>query len=87
LATAQSRTWQEHGLCKGNQAHLFFPPSTTERKEDRERREERAKAICWVCPVQSPCGEYALMIREQYGIWGGYTELERRQLLIQRGLL
>jgi len=27
------------------------------------------------------------MIREQYGIWGGYTELERRQLLIQRGLL
>ena len=78
---APSREWQVEGLCRGNQAHLFFPPSTIERKEERERREQRAKAICQVCPVQQQCLDYALLIREPYGIWGGYTESERRQLL------
>jgi len=63
---------------------LFFPPSAVERKDDRERREERAKAICRVCPVQGPCLEFAVEIREPYGIWGGLTELERRQVVSRR---
>ena len=72
--------WQLKALCRGNHAHLFFPPSTFERKEESERREERAKAICQVCPVLGPCADYALGIREPFGIWGGLTELERREL-------
>ena len=71
--------WQLHGLCRGNHAHLFFPPSTFERKDERQRREIRAKSICQVCPVQSDCVDYALDIREPYGIWGGMTESDRRQ--------
>lgn len=71
--------WQLRGLCRGNHAHLFFPPSTFERKDERQRREIRAKSICQVCPVQSECVEYALDIREPYGIWGGLTESDRRQ--------
>ena len=71
--------WQLRGLCRGNHAHLFFPPSTFERKEERQRREIRAKSICTVCPVQSECVEYAMDIREPYGIWGGLTESDRRQ--------
>lgn len=63
---------------------MFFPPSAVERKDDRERREERAKAICRVCPVQGPCLEFAVEIREPYGIWGGLTELERRQVVSRR---
>ncbi len=72
--------WQLRALCRGNHAHLFFPPSTFERKDERERREERAKAICQVCPVVDPCATYAISIREPFGIWGGLTELERREL-------
>lgn len=72
--------WQLRGLCRGNHAHLFFPPSTFERKEERQRREIRAKSICQVCPVQHDCVEYALEIREPYGIWGGLTESDRRQV-------
>jgi len=71
--------WQLRGLCRGNHAHLFFPPSTFERKDERQRREIRAKSICQVCPVQSECVEYAMDIREPYGIWGGLTESDRRQ--------
>lgn len=73
--------WQLRSLCRGNHAHLFFPPSTFERKEDRERREARAKAICKVCPVVVDCANYAITIREPFGIWGGLTEMERRELI------
>ncbi|MFQ5554278.1 MAG: WhiB family transcriptional regulator [Acidimicrobiia bacterium] len=78
--TPLDRSWQPIALCRGNHSHLFFPPSTTERKEERERREIRAKSICEICPVGGQCLEYAMMIREPYGIWGGLTEAERRHV-------
>ncbi|NQV08202.1 WhiB family transcriptional regulator [bacterium] len=78
------RSWQMRGLCRGNHSYLFFPPSTVERKDDRERREIKAKAICQVCPVQGDCLEFAVEIREPYGIWGGLTESERRQVITRR---
>jgi WhiB family redox-sensing transcriptional regulator len=60
---------------------MFFPPSHFERKDEREAREARAKAICATCSVRKPCLEYAVRIREPHGIWGGLNEIERRQLL------
>ena len=83
MAEPMHETWQLRALCRGNHSHLFFPPSTFERKDERERREQRAKAICNVCPSREPCLEYALGIREPYGIWGGMTEAERREVLIK----
>jgi WhiB family redox-sensing transcriptional regulator len=77
------RTWQPVALCRGNHSHLFFPPSTTERKDERERREVRAKSICRICPVKAQCLDYATEIREPYGIWGGFTEAERRAQLAE----
>ena len=76
--------WQDRAACKGPQAAIFFPPSHVERKDEREAREQRAKAICGECPVRQPCLDYALDIREQHGIWGGLNEVERKQLLAQR---
>ncbi len=75
------RSWQTTGLCRGNHSYLFFPPSTVERKDERERREAKAKAICAVCPVKVQCLEFAMKIKEPYGIWGGLTEADRRQVL------
>ncbi len=83
MAAASHEAWQLRALCRGNHSHLFFPPSTFERKEDRERREARAKAICEVCPSQGPCLEYAMTIKEPYGIWGGLTEVERREAAVR----
>ena len=77
-AMSPDRTWQPIALCSGNHSHLFFPPSTQERKDERERRETRAKAVCQVCPVVRECHDYSMSIREPYGIWGGLTEVERR---------
>ena len=76
--------WQQRAACKGPQAVIFFPPSHFERKEEKEVRERRAKAICATCPVKGPCLEYAIQIREPHGIWGGLNELERKQLMAPR---
>ena len=72
--------WQRHAACKGPNSDLFFPPTAPERKEERSARERDAKAICAACAVCADCLRYALRIREVHGIWGGTTELERRDL-------
>lgn len=77
--------WQVKASCRGPLAAVFFPPSQFERKEDKEHREGRAKAMCAVCPVRQPCLDYALRIREPHGIWGGLNESERKDLLAREG--
>ncbi len=73
--------WQAKAACRGPQTSMFFPPSHFERKDDKEMRESRAKAICASCQVRRSCLDYALRIREPHGIWGGLNEAERRSLL------
>jgi WhiB family transcriptional regulator, redox-sensing transcriptional regulator len=75
------RTWQLRAACRGPESALFFPPTSPERKEERDEREGKAKAICRQCPVRTECLEYALSIREPHGIWGGLTEAERRLVI------
>ena len=77
-------TWQIKASCRGPQAEVFFPPSHSERKEEKLRREARAKSICATCAVRSDCLDYAIRIREPHGIWGGLNELERKQLVDRR---
>ena len=78
--------WQFDAACRGEDSSLFFAPNYFERREEKERREARAKEICDRCPVRDTCLEYALKVREAHGIWGGRNELERRTLLRQRAL-
>jgi WhiB family redox-sensing transcriptional regulator len=74
-------TWHLKASCRGPESAWFFPPPLPERREERERRETKAKEICFVCPVRRECLEFALRVREPHGIWGGLTEAERRRLL------
>lgn len=70
--------WQLRGLCRGKDSSLFFHPEG-ERGAARSSRESAAKEICMNCPVQIPCAEHALRVREPYGVWGGMTEDEREE--------
>jgi len=45
------------------------------------RREVAAKEVCLSCPVRAECAAHALVAREPYGVWGGFTEAERLRLL------
>ena len=73
--------WAQLAACRGTERALFFPPDVTERKEERQAREQRAKRICAGCAVRDECLTAALERREAHGVWGGLTELERRSLL------
>src|SRR5436305_10164243 len=79
--------WQLQGSCQGLNSNVFFHPDG-ERGSARSRRADRAKAICKRCPVLEQCRRHALSAREPYGVWGGLTEEERRELWTgQRKLL
>lgn len=71
--------WQLKGSCQGLNSSVFFHPDG-ERGSARSRRADRAKAICQRCPVLEQCRRHALAAREPYGVWGGLTEEERREL-------
>ena len=49
------------------------------KKEDREKREAKAKAVCSGCPVKIECLEEANEVSEPFGVWGGLNEVERKR--------
>lgn len=84
IQSTTDEIWQIKAACRGPQSAIFFPPAHFERKDEKEAREARAKAICTTCPVRRACLDYAIRIREPHGIWGGLNEVERKQLASRR---
>lgn len=76
---AQEWEWQLDASCQGLNSSVFFHPDG-ERGSARARRAGKAKAVCQRCPVIEQCRRHALATREPYGVWGGLTEEERRDL-------
>lgn len=57
--------------CKGAARDLFFP-------EEDEMASPRALAICARCPIRAECLEWSIKTHQEFGIWGGLTETQRR---------
>ena len=70
--TAPGVAWQEQALCAQTGGDFFFPEPGSSVRE--------AKRICGRCEVKAECLEYALGHDERFGIWGGLSERERRNL-------
>lgn len=70
--------WDRRAACREADPGLFFPEGTAEEVRDRTAA---AKEICRVCSVSGACQIEALERREQYGVWGGLDEEERRSIL------
>lgn len=68
----QGLTWQVGARCLEADPEVFFP--------ERGGSSKAARAVCNDCPVKVECLRYALANREQFGIWGGTSERERRRL-------
>ena len=75
------RPWQDTAACRGEDSAWFFP-ADAEQRRTRLRREAKAKAVCWQCPVMQLCRDHALRVEEPAGIWGALTEDERAQILL-----
>lgn len=66
-------SWQDGAPCESSDPEQFFPgrgPGSS----------DAAKRVCLGCPVKDVCLEYALTHGERWGVWGGLSEVERRQL-------
>ena len=68
--------WKERAACRDLDTSLFFPESESDADE--------AKKVCATCPVREACLEFALVTRQNDGIWGGLTETERRRIRRRR---
>ena len=82
---AEGIEWRERASCLSYPAILFFGMDDVETPAERRAREDQAKLVCSTCGVRDECLEYALTMREPYGIWGGLTEIERKARLRAAG--
>lgn len=69
-------SWRTKAACHGLDPQTFYP--------ETDEEADAAKDVCAVCPVQGACLEFALARREKEGVWGGFTERERRRIIRQR---
>ena len=66
--------WPTLAKCKGME-DLMFTDGLGQKMASR---------ICAGCPVRTECLAEALDDRIEWGVWGGMTERQRRQLLRRR---
>ncbi|WP_068925061.1 WhiB family transcriptional regulator [Planobispora rosea] len=62
--------WMEQARCAEVDPELWFP--------EKGGSPRKAQAICADCPVRTECLEWALDAHEEFGVWGGLSEMERR---------
>lgn len=78
VETDQVRDWRDQAVCSSEEVtQIFFPVGVTGQAAVQI---EDAKAVCVECPVRQECLEYAITTNQEYGIWGGTSEEERRVL-------
>lgn len=65
--------------CAGKDPEMFFPV--------RAAYAEHLDAIriCRGCPLRTACGTWALNTGQEYGVYGGMTPRQRRQILRRNG--
>lgn len=81
--SSDTADWRAESACRDQDPELFHPLGG---EQGRPRtgvnlaQERAAKAVCNRCPVRLECREWALAIADDWGIWGGLNETERRKL-------
>jgi WhiB family redox-sensing transcriptional regulator len=69
--------WRDLAACQDVDSSVFFPVGTTGAALVRINN---AKAICATCPVQEECLTFAVATNQEFGVWGGCDEDERRRI-------
>lgn len=65
--------WKQQGVCRVADSATLYP-------ERKSGVSEEAKKICGRRAVRAQCLVFALRTSEPYGIWGGVSSAQRRQL-------
>lgn len=76
LTTVDPNEWRLEAACRDLDTAIFFP--------ETDEQVDTAKAVCATCPVREACLEFALVTRQDDGVWGGLEENERRRVRRRR---
>ena len=68
-------SWRTQAACIGADPDMFFFS-----EGDTTGKLAAARTYCNSCPVQTECLTYACNLKIPYGIYGGTTYQQRRQL-------
>jgi len=76
-AATDGGDWRALSACRDADPELFFPlsawgPSLTQLAT--------AKEVCARCEVRAECLRFAMSTGQEYGVWGGTSEDERRAM-------
>jgi WhiB family transcriptional regulator, redox-sensing transcriptional regulator len=63
--------------------HIFYPEDQPQ-WNNRLFEIREAKAICGTCPVMKECFTYGVVTQQAYGIWGGTSAEDRRDMKSKR---
>lgn len=69
--------WRQEAACRDLDPNLFFPVGVTGPAVEQIAT---AKDICEHCPVRGECLDFAITSNQEFGVWGGTSEDERRVL-------
>lgn len=73
LIRGEELEWQIGGICRNMDPEFFFPEGKAMSNQARV-----AKRICLECPIMRECRNWALSRGEEFGVWGGLSEKDRR---------
>jgi len=77
----ENMEWVHDAGCRGKDPDLFFPVGNTGPAAEQLAT---AKGVCFACDVSDLCLEWAMQNSQDFGVWGGMAEDERRALRRQR---
>lgn len=66
----------KNARCEGEDREMFY--------SDDKIDQEKAKAICHLCPIEVDCRQWALAVKEEFGVWGGMSAKERKAAKVKR---
>ena len=70
----------ESPSCATVGGDFWFPEKDASKYEN-----QFAKTICASCPHKIDCAEWGIY-KENFGIWGGLTDMDRRPIRRKRGI-
>jgi WhiB family redox-sensing transcriptional regulator len=72
LTEVREMSWADWAICGETDPEAFFV--------EKGGSTRPAKRVCAGCPVTAECLAYALERGEEFGVWGGLSARERREI-------
>lgn len=74
MLTTDTADWRTQAACRGMSTEAFYPPEDATLGEAAAVSKAAIK-VCAGCPVRDLC----LKDADEYGVWGGTTQSQRRK--------